>query len=168
MSSSADRPLHFSILHRLWAHGWSQYVVTMGTQIITRAPSYLTHSLGDLADAAILVALGEKEVRFSFQDEPGEYRWILKDAGTNAKGLELLQVTILDFHDSFASVPDDAGTQLIDGVCAKSQFLINVRSVLREALAVNGEDGYREKTIDYDFPMEQLLELEKLTVDVPD
>lgn len=140
----------------------------MGSQVISRAPSYLTHSLADLADAAILVVLGEKEVRFSFEDEPGEYRWILKNASNNSTGLELLRVTILEFRDFYARDSDDAGTQLIDGACSKPQFLLNVRSVLRETLAVNGEDGYRDKTVYHDFPMDQLRELEKLTEDIPD
>jgi hypothetical protein len=163
-----ERPLHFTILHRQLPHGWSQFVVVLGSQVMYRMPSYLSHALGDIARAAVQLARGEESVRFSFQDEPGEYRWILSLLGQGEDGYDRLKVTILDFDDVFSPQPDSEGKVLIDGICSKWQFLLNVRSILRETLAANGTEGYKAKTIDYEFPDAELRELEDLTKHIAD
>lgn len=162
MSEAIERRQHFTILHRQLPHGWSQYFVAMGSQTMYRMPSYLTDALGDLTNAALLIAKGEKEARFSFEDEPGEYRWILKDVGTIGSDEPALKVTILEFASQWPREPDSAGTPIIEGVCAKRQFLLNVKSILRETLAVNGKEAYRVAA-GYDFPSDQMDKLDRLT-----
>ena len=165
----------FDLFFRQGNAGWSDYAIVLGNQFAHYVPSYLSHALGDLASAAVKLARGEDSVRFSFEDEPGEYRWIIESAGTDSRAGDLIRIKILEFDTQFAysrdgvlyPAPDSEGTTRLDGVCSKVRFLSVIRTVLQEALTINGLEGYRRKTIDHDFPETELRELESL-IETPD
>lgn len=176
MTPKSNRPpkfdyVGFNLFFRQSDAGWSEYAIVLGNQFAHYVPSYLSHALEDFASAAVKVARGEDSVRFSFEDEPGEYRWLIDSAGSGPRSGDLLRVRILEFKTQFANeidgvvypAEDEDGTVRLDGVCTKRRFLSVAKLVLQEALALNGIDGYRKKTIDHDFPESELRELEQLT-----
>lgn len=92
----------------LQGSGWAEGAVGDDERHARMTVSYLTDALGDLLEAVWRSGNGEAEARCSWEDEPGEYRWILTRAG------EDVHVRILEFADRYPSRPDDAGMLLFE------------------------------------------------------
>ena len=69
---------------------------------------YLSDALGDHLHAVWQCGSGVPEARCSWQEEPGEYRWILRRNG------DQIRIQILEFDDVYQHRPDEAGSLLFE------------------------------------------------------
>jgi hypothetical protein len=66
-----------AITYELTGHGWSECMIRVDERTVTVTASYLSDALGSLSDAVLAVLLGSRTAKASFDEEPGEYRWVL-------------------------------------------------------------------------------------------
>ena len=135
--------------------GWATVTLECGDQTVEMTASYLHDSLSQLARAARdLGKTGSESV--VFMDEPGEHHLLLRQAND-----EVAEVEVVWFDDwkSWNEPVGPAQRKLL-GVVRVAEFREQVISELRRLLHENGEEGYRKKWIQHDFPVEELRELE--------
>lgn len=140
--------------YRLVGTGWSTCIVRADQGHVEVTASYLSNALGDLATAAVMLLEGTTQVRFSFDEEPGEYRWILEVTR------DRVRVRILEFKELWGGEPDDAGQVRLDAACSIEEFAQAVRHTLRDVLSTHGREGYRAQWVEHDFPQSELDTLE--------
>lgn len=149
--------MHFTTDYRITGLGWSECVVSDETQTCTVTASYLSDALGHLLIAASAVVSLFRRVTFSFEEEPGEYRWVITSLGMNE-----IQVEILDFQKSWSVKPDEAGSSVFKTNCLPDTFARAVFSAAQQVLSEYGETGYAEKWVEHPFPILQFRELERI------
>jgi hypothetical protein len=142
--------------YELFGRGWARVSVEIEGRTIELIASYLSDALGDMTAGAIALMHGESEVRFSFQDEPGEYRWIF-----TSDGEEGLRLTILSFEDCFAPPSDRAGTVILEGSTARWEFASEVAGVLDRIVDSIGVVAYEAEWCG-SFPLLDREELKRL------
>jgi hypothetical protein len=84
----------------------------------------LSDPLADLAEA-VSVLRATETARCAWDDEPGQYRWVLR------RDEDHLHVTILWFPDSFSKRPDEEGAVVFSAVCRLRRFAVQVKSLLQ-------------------------------------
>ena len=144
--------------YRLTGTGWSEGRLVVGEQFADATASYLSDALGDLLRAVLELARGAGSVRASWDEEPGEYRWIFDRTDENTR------VRVLEFPEwrAIVDAPDHEGKVLIDARCSIAELSRAVANGARAILDQWGEQGYLEKWRDHAFPTAELLELESL------
>jgi hypothetical protein len=88
---------------RLAGPGWIEAGIYDGVNHTFPTASYLSDAPADLARAAISLLEGAEEATCSWEEEPGEFRWIFEREG------EELTLRILWFEDQYDRDPDDPG-----------------------------------------------------------
>lgn len=152
MTDSGTPEVEF--VYRLTGAGWGEALLTIGAHSAQLSASYLDDALGDLLAAATLLPCAESTIRVSWAEEPGEFRWVLDRSG------DQLAVRILWFDDLWGSKPDEQGRPVIAVACSLVGFQRGIAAGARAVLDEWGEDGYRERWIEHDFPTALLRELE--------
>lgn len=142
------------IVYKLDGPGWARCTVLADDAHAKLTASYLSDALGDLAKATVRLLNGSPLEHVSFEEEPGEYRWVLKQFATGR-----MVVRVLGFPDANES-PDDSGSVLLQFTCATEEFAEAVRGALDAVLEEHGEHEYKRLWIEYPFPSEALRELE--------
>jgi hypothetical protein len=135
--------------YRLTGAGWARASITDGANQAVMTASYLSNALDDLLEAVARLLDGAPEARCSWEEEPGEYRWIFTRTGDDR-----VQLTILAFDDMWdftsdrpdgvplSSYPDERGelhfstTQPL-GVLGRA-----ITDGAGAVLSEHGEDGY--------------------------
>jgi hypothetical protein len=147
--------------YRLTGTGWADADIRIGDALAHASASYLGDALGELLDAVVAVVEGEVAARASWEEEPGEYRWALDRDDADVR------VRVLDFRESRGIVesPDEDGDVLLDQRCDLNDFATAVAGAARSVLDEYGAEGYREKWVEHDFPLESLTRLEALLGD---
>ena len=143
--------------YKLTGTGWAEASLEDDERAVTISASYLSDALGDLARGAIAVLRGSGEARFFFEEEPGEYRWILKK-----KGSESYTLTIIEFPDLLENKPDEVGKVILEHGFTRVGFAKTVLKALEDVRHEHGEAGYKEKWREHDFPSKELSELHTL------
>ncbi|MES2464484.1 MAG: hypothetical protein V4671_28315 [Armatimonadota bacterium] len=116
--------------------------------------SYLSDAPADLGRATLtLLRYPLKEVTCSWQDEPGEWRWIMHRAEN------CVRIEVLSFDETFSSLSDEHGEQVFMAECSLLRLATEVQGQLRKLLDEFGEPGYQEKW-GHPFPMQTLRQLE--------
>lgn len=141
--------------YRLVGTGWSEARFAIDEAWVTLTASYLEDALGGLLGAMLKIALGDEKARCSWEEEPGEYRWILTRDG------ERLRVQILAFPDLYDNSPDEQGRPVLDAETYVRPVIAAVVRGAERVLAEHGASGYREKWVDHDFPSEELQQLKR-------
>jgi hypothetical protein len=101
--------------------------------------------------AALGVLSGFTALTFAFDDEPGEYRWVVRSTDRNALELRLLAM------DGRRGNPADAnGRLLLVTRCRPAEFARAVHAAADAVLERHGEGGYQEKWGQHEFPIRQL------------
>lgn len=149
----ADAPV-VEFAYALTGTGWSAGRLAVGSAWAELSASYLRDALGDLLRATLAIAAGDGEARCSWEEEPGEYRWILNRAG------DALSVTVLEFHDIYDEQPDEAGKAVIDATCTVAGFIGAIAGGAQRLLDELGPDEYLKRWVDDPFPTEELAELQ--------
>jgi hypothetical protein len=96
---------------------------------------------------------GAESVRTTFDEEPGEYRWIIE--GLDGR----LHIRILEFEELWGKRPDSDGKVVLDGRCDRLDFVTAVRDTLQRVLDEHGVVGYEDRWVEHEFPSAQLRAL---------
>jgi hypothetical protein len=147
----------FSLTYRLTGTGWAECSLSDGQTSCVITASYLSDCLLNLVLAATAVAAGFTRVSFRFDEEPGEYRWVITSPRPNEIELE-----ILSFPELWGGRPDIEGRRLFKTRCLPEVFAQTVRDVAQQLLEEHGEAGYLQKWVEHPFPSAQLSELTHL------
>jgi hypothetical protein len=86
----------------------------------------------------------------SWEEEPGEHRWLFRRQGAE------VELRILAFSGSWPQQPEAQGTEVFAAQQPLSDLAGAIAGGLRTVLAEWGEDGWRRKWVEYDFPTELL------------
>ena len=148
----------FTFTYTLGEHGWADADVFAVDNLRMGSISYLSDALGDLARAAIALftAHPTDRVAVSWQQEPGEYRWIMHREGDN------VHLVIRHFDDCFNRQEDQEGILRFETTCPWTRLATQVKGQLQQILNEFGEDGYKKRWMEHAFPIEQLKRLEEL------
>ena len=101
--------------------------------------------------AALGLVSGFTAVTFAFDEEPGEYRWVMRSTSRNSMELRLLV-----FDERRGNQADADGRLLLATRCRPVAFARAVRSTAEAVLDKHGEAGYEEKWAQHPFPTRQL------------
>jgi hypothetical protein len=140
-----------------WVHSAGSAEAGIGDDVghANMSVSYLTDALSDLLEVVWRSGNGEAEARCSWEDEPGEYRWILTRDGDE------VHLRILEFSDRYPSRPDEVGSLLFD---TRQPWATLARAIALGAsrtLEKYGESEYRERW-GKPFPTAMLARLREL------
>ncbi len=151
----------FTLSYRFEAHRWVVVNLGDGEQTLALSPSLVfSDPLADLADITVplLVHLNDEyplEVRCAWEDEPGEYRWILKKESSD------VQIQILRFDQTYSHLSDEDGQQIFIAITPTMKFAIQVKTQMRDLLNAYGSHGY-EEIARRPFPLSAYHELQRL------
>jgi hypothetical protein len=150
MPKPVENKLEFE--YKLTGTGWAscRYAINNKSSLVTA--SYLSNALGEFANAVQHISDGGEQVKCSFDEEPGEYRWIFQRQVNHR-----VQITLLSFNELWGNKPDSEGQVLVDELCDLHELDIATKNMLERVLLENGIEGYKEKWCEHDFPMKNYL-----------
>lgn len=154
--SSARIASVFDFDYRLVGAGWAEGRIADDDGGCTITASYLSDALGNLLEAVVAVLQGAAESRCSWDEEPGEYRWVFACTGSE------LRLRILAFDELWGEKPDSDGQVLFATVQSPVAIGAAVLATATALLKEHGLEGYREKWVEFDFPSEALARLESV------
>ncbi len=117
--------------------------------------SSLYDSLKELVIAFIKLFKGEKEVCFSWEDEPGQNRWSL------SLKEKLIELRVLEFKDTFSKLLNDKGKEVFLGyndIIKLGRLIIRVYDGLKFQYGIN---GYEELWA-YEYPQKEINQFKEL------
>lgn len=143
--------MSLSIEYRLLKSGWAECTVRVGGKSQELTASYLSDALGNLVLAALAMLTGMHSVATSFDEEPGEYRWVLERVNGGD-----ISLRVLEFGELWGNRPNSEGKLLIQTTCHPLVFGEAVHQAATSVLATHGEAGYKERWQEHEFPFTQL------------
>lgn len=145
----------FEFAYRLTGPGWSEARIAdeHGDAIVTA--SYLSDALRCLVEAVAVVVEGVPEARCSWDEEPGEYRWILRRAGDH------LQIEIRAFDDLWGDQPDEQGRLVFSTRQDPLRVARAILSAVQELLDDLGAADYERRWVEHPFPSDALGRLRR-------
>ena len=151
----------FEFTYKLLGSGWADarvFADGCGNQMII---SYLTDAPGDMVRAVIaLFKMPEGgQVQFSWEDEPGEYRWTIERHG------DTVAVKIVESQQNYSKLADDPWPLFFQTECSLLRLATQVRGQMQQIVNEYGLDRYRGQWSTYPFPIDELEQLSKLIVD---
>ncbi|MCV2423489.1 hypothetical protein [Paucibacter sp. DJ2R-2] len=149
--------MQLSITYELVGSGWSKCTIEDGEESCSVSASYLSDALGNLVVAAFSALSGFASISFGFDEEPGEYRWVIEQTEPNQ-----IQIQILEFEDLWGCKPNADGKVLLSTTCRPLVFAAAVQRAAAAVLAEHGEEGYLGKWMEHPFPIRQLSLLSEL------
>lgn len=126
------------ITYRLTGIGWAQCTITDAEKACTVSAAYLSDALKNLVLSAIALLSRFSGMTFSFDEEPGEYRWVISSPRLNE-----IQIQILGLDELWGDKPNSSGQLLFRTICTPETFAEAVHAAA--VLAEYGEAGYFEK-----------------------
>lgn len=93
-------------------------------------------------------------MRCSWEEEPGEYRWVFKRSG------DRVALRILSFDDLLHWEPDEAGRVIFETTQAVDVLVTAIASAAEAVLNELGEAGYRAEWVEHPFPTAVLREIQ--------
>ena len=145
------------LLYQLGGDGWACARFSDGAHCREMGVSYLSDGLGDMARAALQLLRGNREVSFSFQDEPGEHRWTLSRGEADS-----LRVRIFWSQHNFNERFPGRANEVFACHCAVLDFVGQVAHVLQTLLIQEGIDGYKFRWKNHEFPLATFNEIRRL------
>ncbi len=149
--------MKLSIEFSLTDLGWADIAVRCKGASCELTASYLSDALGDLVLSAVAVMTTFRRLSFSFEEEPGEYRWVITSPRINE-----IEVAILSFPDRWSDKPDGDGRLLFKARCLPEDYAAAVLAAAQNVLESDGEAGYLERWGRHPFPTARLHELQGL------
>jgi hypothetical protein len=147
-------PVEFSF--RLIGTGWAEGRIAVGDSSATPTASYLSDALGDLIRTVCALLEGAEDARMSWEEEPGEYRWIFERSGSEVR------TRLLALDDVYDDAPDEDGEILLDATCALSDLGLGVASGAQHLLNELGQEEYHARWVEHRFPTDDLAVLTQL------
>ena len=145
-----------SLAYHLTGSGWAECTISDDKGNCTVTASYLSDALFNLVLAANAVAGRFSRVTFSFDEEPGEYRWVISPTRVNE-----VEIRILSFGELWGDKPDEDGKLLFQTICVPETFAMAVHAAAGAVLAKHGESGYLERWAEHPFPKNQFEDLSR-------
>lgn len=145
------------IRYRLVGTGWAECRVADVDKSVTVTASYLSDALASLADAVLAMLNGAKEARASFDEEPGEYRWVFNRRGDASDSP--ISVWIFEFQHLWSDKADEEGELIFETSCPVIELAKAAVECLDEVKQMDGEVGYKEKWVEHDFPARTYAQL---------
>jgi len=145
-----------SIQYNLVGRGWAECIVEIEHHQARLTASYLADALDGLLDAVAVVTNAADESTASFVEEPGEYRWCFKRTSQ-----ERLSVRIVWFDKAWSNRSDEKGKVILEAECRLRTFAGAILSASQRVLATHGLEGYREKWVNYAFPIRSQAKLQE-------
>ena len=143
--------MSISILYEIVGTGWSRCTVEAEGVKVELSASYLSDALGNLVLSAIAAISGFHSCSFGFDEEPGEYRWVIQAIDVNT-----VKVEVLEFPELWSQKANVEGKVLFTFICAPLIFAKAVHAAALAVLNEHGISGYSEKWVEYPFPERQL------------
>jgi len=136
--------------YELEGAGWSRARVTDGASCALMTASYLSDALKNILDAVADVVEGTTEARCSWDEEPGEFRFLFRRRGSQ------MHLRICWFDELWGNQPDDAGVSVFETQGSVSELAVAICGAAERVLAQWGEDGYQEDWMAHPFPTASL------------
>jgi hypothetical protein len=149
--------MSFRVIYTLDGAGWATCTVAAGDVHCEITASYLSDALGNLVAAAVATLSGRGSATVSFDEEPGEYRWVIE-----AKSPSLCAVQILEFPELWGNKPNSDGKSVFRAEVTPIVFGRAVHAAAASVLEKHGIEGYAKSWIQHPFPLEQFRVLENL------
>jgi hypothetical protein len=146
--------MYLAIDYRLSGTGWAECTLSDESSSCELTASYLSDALHNLVTAATAVLCGFSQTTFRFDEEPGEYRWIISSPRINE-----IQIEIREFDQLWGDQPNESGRLLFQTVCLPETFARAVAKAAEKLLEKHGEVGYRDQWAEHPFPAKQLAVL---------
>jgi hypothetical protein len=144
--AGASPEVEFS--YELGGTGWSHARLAFGDRSTEMIASYMTDALRDLLEAVLSLRTGATSAQVSWEEEPGEFRWLFVRDGAD------VEVRVLWF------LRDPGGEEQIAGRVALDALVSAVTSAARHVLEKHGEEGYLGQWVRHPFPTATLHALE--------
>lgn len=143
----------FEFEYKLTGTSWSEARVAdeAGHAIVTA--SYLSDALRSLVEATALAVEGVPEARCSWDEEPGEYRWILRRVGAD------LRIEIRAFDELRGDQPDEQSRLVFSTRQDPLRVARVVLSTVQGLLDDLGEVEYERRWVEHPFPSDALSRL---------
>jgi hypothetical protein len=137
--------------YRIDGAGWATATLGDDNHQVAMTVSYLHNSLAQLAESVQALQAGQAEATVIFMDEPGEHHVVLRKVGGDA-----VSVQVRWFNDwaSLKMYPADRYKVAFDGSSTLSEIRELVVAALARILAEYGVEGYREKWVEHEFPLD--------------
>ena len=136
--------------YRLTGSGWAEASVANGSVVATITASYLEDALGELLEAIGLLLEGANQARCSWEEEPGEYRWVFDRSGSEVR------LRVIAFEDNYSREPDDSGTVVFETSAPLRVVASAIADGAQRVLDEYGEAEYLRRWVDHPFPVEYL------------
>jgi hypothetical protein len=143
--------------YELHEHGWADCTIEIGSSLVTVSASYLSDALESLAAAVVALLRGDESSTAIFTEEPGEFQWRFSRIAPDQ-----LRVQIHWSMPRWNEQPHDPATPIFNATCRRRTFAGQVLSELQRLLRENGEEGYKQRWIEYSFPSKRLSQIESL------
>lgn len=140
--------------YELTGTGWADCTIELDGQRAHTTASYLSDALDELCRATLEVLRGGSHAEVVFEEEPGEYRWLL-DRSEDQR----LRIRIVD---RVITPENPANTVIMDGECTARDLGQALLSELRRLLELHGEEGYLKEWVRFPFPLARLEDLRTL------
>ncbi|MFI7452703.1 hypothetical protein ACIBQX_34785 [Nonomuraea sp. NPDC049714] len=134
-------------------HGWAVVTIVHENREARMVVSYVTDALRDLLYGLVRITQGD-DFRFSWDDEPTEYRWVFAHEGG------AVRLRILTFIDRMRPEPDEAGREVFALLCEVGPLVRAVVRSVRRLLSEMGEEEYARQWGGQAFPSRELNVLE--------
>lgn len=144
----------FELRYRLTGIGWSEAVVADEHHRTVVTASHISDALALLIDAVATVAEDDSESRCSWEEEPGEHRWVLRRTG------DVLAVQVLSFASSQGAADID-GAVIFETEQPVLRVARAVFSAAQQLLDDLGPERYLDEWARYPFPFESLERLRR-------
>ena len=149
--------MSFTLSYELKESGWACIHFHDGGFEHLANVSYLHDSLREMAEAARAIRRGASFCRMGFFDEPGELQWRLTSRGTHLD----YELRWYEFYQSWGEVSEDCYRLLYEGRIRHQRFIGEVCKVLKNVLNTYGIQGYRNRWVQHEFPLELLQDLNR-------
>ena len=143
--------MNLAIAYRLAGTGWAECSVSDEDTKCDVTASYLSDALGNLVLAAFAALSGFRTISFGFDEEPGEYRWVIE-----AVEVDVVQIDLFEFNELWGNKPNEEGKLLFSTRCSPVVFARAVHRAATSVLEEYGENGYLEKWVEHPFPIRHL------------
>jgi hypothetical protein len=149
-------PEPFSFAYALDLGGFADAAFGVGGRVAAMEVYAQRDSLAHLADAVLQLTAGETEDAVVFDGQRGESHVVFRRTGA------IVEVTVWTFDDaeSRGLGPPDQGRVVLEGRCLLRDVREQVTAALEGILAEHGLAGYKDRAIDYDFPLKAFQSLE--------
>lgn len=146
--------------YELTGVGWAEGCIEINSAIAYFEASYITDALYDMLKAvsSLVPEVSPYPVsmaQFEWNEEPGGTVWTLS------------KIALISLHVQIKSYQDLRSKRneiiALDETCTIHEFISTITQTLDMLLRKYGREGYKEKWVNFDFPMDLYLKLKSFT-----